>query len=164
MPAWGWIVVGAALLGAELLVPSDFFLVFLGLAALAVGLVGFVGPTLPAWAQWTLFAVLAVVSLVGFRRRVRARFAQTGSDPRVDDTLAGFCSGGICGQVSSDAGIQLLSAGGPEAPVGGVTNDPLRLSGLTGGWTDRGWVKDIKGMGGRLGRKDLRRALPFLKG
>jgi membrane protein implicated in regulation of membrane protease activity len=89
MPAWGWIVVGAALLGAELLIPSDFFLVFLGLAALAVGLVGFVGPTLPAGVQWALFAVLAVVSLVGFRRRVRARFVQTGSDPRVDDTLAG---------------------------------------------------------------------------
>jgi membrane protein implicated in regulation of membrane protease activity len=89
MPAWGWIVVGAALLGAELLIPSDFFLVVLGLAALAVGLVGFVGPTLPAGVQWALFAVLAVVSLVGFRRRVRARFVQTGSDPRVDDTLAG---------------------------------------------------------------------------
>jgi membrane protein implicated in regulation of membrane protease activity len=89
MPAWGWIVVGAALLGAELLIPSDFFLVFLGLSALAVGLLGLVGPALPAPVQWLLFAVLAVVSLVGFRRRVRARFVQTGSDPRVDDTLAG---------------------------------------------------------------------------
>jgi membrane protein implicated in regulation of membrane protease activity len=89
MPAWGWIAIGAALLGAELLIPADFFLVFLGLAALVVGLVGLVGPSLPAWVQWTLFAVLAVISLVGFRRRVRARFIQTGSDPRVDDTLAG---------------------------------------------------------------------------
>jgi membrane protein implicated in regulation of membrane protease activity len=82
-------VVGAALLGAELMIPSDFFLVFLGLSALAVGLLGLAGPELSAPVQWALFAVLAVISLVGFRRRVRARFVQTGRDPRVDDTLAG---------------------------------------------------------------------------
>ena len=40
MPWWGWVVVGAALLGAEIVVPTDFYLVFLGLSALAVGLVG----------------------------------------------------------------------------------------------------------------------------
>ena len=89
MPAWGWMVVGAALLGAELMIPADFFLVFLGLSALVVGLLGLIGPATPAWAQWTLFGVLSVVSLVGFRRRVRSRFIQTGSDPRVNDTLAG---------------------------------------------------------------------------
>ena len=31
---WGWIVVGALLLSSELFVPTDFFLVFLGVAAL----------------------------------------------------------------------------------------------------------------------------------
>jgi hypothetical protein len=63
-----------------------------------------------------------------------------------DGPVAGLCSGGICGATNGDAGLALLSAGGPEGPTGGVTNDPLRLSGVTGGWTDRGWVKDIKGM------------------
>ena len=43
MPWWGWVVVGAALLGAEIVVPTDFYLVFLGLSALAVGLVGAAG-------------------------------------------------------------------------------------------------------------------------
>jgi membrane protein implicated in regulation of membrane protease activity len=89
MPAWGWVALGAALLGAELVVPTDFFLVFLGLSALIVGAVGLAGWAGPAWVQWALFAALAVVSLLGFRRRFRSRFIETGANPRVDDTLAG---------------------------------------------------------------------------
>lgn len=35
MPWWGWIVIGALLLGAELMViEAEFFLVFIGVAAL----------------------------------------------------------------------------------------------------------------------------------
>ena len=89
MPWWGWVVVGAVLLGAEIVVPTDFYLVFLGLSALAVGLVGAAGLEAPAWVQWALFGVLSVVSLVFFRQQVRARFIERGSDPRVDDTLVG---------------------------------------------------------------------------
>jgi membrane protein implicated in regulation of membrane protease activity len=89
MPWWGWVVVGAALLGAEIVVPTDFYLVFLGLSALAVGLLGAAGLEAPAWVQWALFGVLSVVSLVFFRQQVRARFIERGSDPRVDDTLVG---------------------------------------------------------------------------
>jgi membrane protein implicated in regulation of membrane protease activity len=89
MPWWGWIIVGAALLGAETIVTADFYLVFLGLAAFAVGLLGLAGLDAPAWGQWSIFAVLSVGSLVIFRRRVRERFAVSGSDPRVDDTLVG---------------------------------------------------------------------------
>ena len=89
MPWWGWVVVGAVLLGAEIVVPTDFYLVFLGLSALAVGLVGAAGLEAPAWVQWALFGVLSVVSLVFFRQQVRARFVERVSDPRVDDTLVG---------------------------------------------------------------------------
>ena len=89
MPWWAWVVVGAALLGAEIVVPADFYLVFLGLSALAVGFLGAAGLDAPAWAQWALFGAFSVVSLVFFRRQVRARFTQRGSDPRVDDTLVG---------------------------------------------------------------------------
>ena len=87
MPWWGWIVVGAVLLAAELfIIPTDFFLVFLGVAAFAVGLIGFVGVELPQWAQWATFATLAVLSLVFFRGWLRARWPKT---TRVDDTLVG---------------------------------------------------------------------------
>jgi membrane protein implicated in regulation of membrane protease activity len=87
MPWWGWIVVGAVLLGAELFViPTDFFLVFLGVAAFAVGGIGFVGIELPQWAQWATFAVFAVVLFVFFRGWLRARWPKA---TRVDDTLVG---------------------------------------------------------------------------
>jgi len=87
MPWWGWIVVGAVLLGAELfIIPTDFFLVFLGVSAFAVGFIGFVGIELPRWAQWATFAVLAGLLLVFFRGWLRARWPKA---TRVDDTLVG---------------------------------------------------------------------------
>ena len=89
MPWWGWIVVGALLLGAELLVPTDFYLVFLGLAALAVGCLGIVGLSGPSALQWALFAALSVVGLTAFRRRVRDRFRVTTDGARLDDDLVG---------------------------------------------------------------------------
>ena len=70
---WGWIVVGALLLSAELFVPTDFFLVFLGVAALLVGGVGLSGLALPVWGQWLLFAALSLVLLVAVRGRLKRR-------------------------------------------------------------------------------------------
>jgi hypothetical protein len=87
MPWWGWIALGAVLLGAELFViPTDFFLVFLGIAAFSVGAIGFVGIELPQWAQWASFATLAALSLVFFRGWLRARWPK---ETRADDTLIG---------------------------------------------------------------------------
>jgi membrane protein implicated in regulation of membrane protease activity len=87
MPWWGWIVIGALLLSSELFVPTDFFLVFLGVAALAVGLVGIAGLALPAWGQWLLFAALALVLLVGVRRIIKGRLPPPAA--AADDTLVG---------------------------------------------------------------------------
>lgn len=68
---WGWIIGGAILLGAELvLVDAQFYLVFIGVAAISVGLVTGAVPWFESWAQWAAFAVLAVVSLSIFRSRV----------------------------------------------------------------------------------------------
>ena len=89
MPWWGWIVVGAVLLAAELfVVPTDFFLVFLGSSAIAVGLVGMIGVALPDWGQWALFGVLSLLTLVFFRGWFKSRF-HSQPPARVDDTLAG---------------------------------------------------------------------------
>lgn len=84
---WGWIVAGALLLASELMVQTDFFLVFLGVAALAVGGVGLVGLDLPIWGQWLLFAALSLVLLAGVRGPLKRRLPA--GDPRVDDTLVG---------------------------------------------------------------------------
>jgi membrane protein implicated in regulation of membrane protease activity len=87
VPWWGWIVVGTLLLSSELFVPTDFFLVFLGVAAMAVGLVGLAGLGLPAWGQWLLFAALSLVLLVAVRGRLKKRLPAAAS--RADDTLVG---------------------------------------------------------------------------
>ena len=89
MPWWAWIVVGAALLAAEIVVPFDFWLVFMGLAAIATGVLDLW--LLPATASidWAAFGVLAVVSAFFFRRVVRRRFVERPADARVDDTLVG---------------------------------------------------------------------------
>ena len=87
MQWWGWIVVGALLLSSELFVPTDFFLVFLGVAALLVGGIGLTGLALPIWGQWLLFGALSLVLLVTVRGRLKRRLPA--GDPRVDDTLVG---------------------------------------------------------------------------
>ncbi len=63
---WGWIVVGAILLAAELAAPG-VFLMWLGLAALVVGLLSFVVDW--GWqAQGIAFALLAAASVPLWRR------------------------------------------------------------------------------------------------
>ena len=87
MQWWGWIVVGALLLSSELFVPTDFFLVFLGVAALMVGGIGLTGLALPIWSQWLLFGALSLVLLVTVRGRIKRRLPA--GDRRVDDALVG---------------------------------------------------------------------------
>ena len=86
MPWWGWMIVGATLLGAEMfVVDAQFYLVFLGIAAAVVGLAGLAGMGLPDWAQWLVFAALSIVSMVAFRRRLYERLRRPGGS--VDERL-----------------------------------------------------------------------------
>ncbi|MFQ5993421.1 MAG: NfeD family protein [Nitrospiraceae bacterium] len=64
---WHWIVLGAILLAGEMVVPADFYLLFVGLAALAVGALAGMGLGEPVWVQWALFSVFAVVSVLFLR-------------------------------------------------------------------------------------------------
>ncbi len=71
MPWWGWITIGAILLGSELLlIDAQFYLVFLGVAALAVGLGVLAGVGEPVWMQWLAFGILSLIFMVGFRARL----------------------------------------------------------------------------------------------
>lgn len=54
------------------------------------------------------------------------------------EVASGRCSGGVCGAAGSDASVVLLAAGGLESVDTAATDDPLRMSGLSGGWTDLG--------------------------
>jgi membrane protein implicated in regulation of membrane protease activity len=67
---WQWLVLGMLLLGAEVAVDAEFYLIFLGLSAMAVGLLGTTSLALPVWGQWLLFSLIAVTNLVVFRSRV----------------------------------------------------------------------------------------------
>ena len=69
MTWWGWMILGAVLLGAELFaIDAQFFLVFLGVSAALVGLLGLLGLALPEWGQWMAFAALSLISFFTFRK------------------------------------------------------------------------------------------------
>jgi inner membrane protein len=71
MPWWGWLVVGAALLAAEMfLLDAQFYLVFLGISAALVGLFGWAGIDLPEWGEWLTFAALSLLTMIAFRQRL----------------------------------------------------------------------------------------------
>ncbi len=69
MTWWGWMILGAVILGAELFaIDAQFFLVFLGVSAALVGLAEMLGIGMPEWAQWTAFATLSLISFFTFRK------------------------------------------------------------------------------------------------
>ncbi len=74
MPWWGWMIIGALLLGSELLgVEAAFYLVFIGIAAMITGLIELAGADLPLWVQWIVFSVIAIVLMVLFRKKLYAK-------------------------------------------------------------------------------------------
>jgi inner membrane protein len=71
MQWWGWLVLGAVLLGAEMFaLDAQFYLVFLGISAALVGLFGLAGINMPEWAEWLAFASFALITMVAFRRQL----------------------------------------------------------------------------------------------
>ena len=69
MTWWSWMVLGAVLLGAELLaIDAQFYLVFLGVAAALVGFAGLFGIEMAEWVQWTVFSGLSLISFFTFRK------------------------------------------------------------------------------------------------
>lgn len=80
MDWWIWIVAACVLGIAEMLIPLDFYLLFLGAAAFIVGLLVALfeqlGMAELAWLQWALFAGIALLLLV-FGRRLARRYIDT---------------------------------------------------------------------------------------
>lgn len=131
MPWWGWIVVGAVLLAAEVVVPTDFFLLFLGASALLVGLLGLIGWDGAVWAQWLAFAALAVASLVFLRGWLRARPSAGVRDTVVGETAIAtepIAAGGVGRVELRGATWSARNAG--EEPV--APGDRLRVSHVEG--------------------------------
>jgi inner membrane protein len=86
MDWWLWLAGGLALVVAELVTPSGFFIIFFGAAALTIGVVkifAFVD-NLPV--ELLLFTVLSIVYLFLFRDRLQTRM-QVPPQPGVDSLV-----------------------------------------------------------------------------
>src|SRR5688500_3855137 len=104
MPWWGWLALGAALLGAEIAVQTEFWLATIGAAAMVLGL----GLTLidapRIWVQWIAFAMLAVAFNLLFRRQLHEKLI--GQPPGLEPELIG------------ESGVALAAiAPGAQGPV-----------------------------------------------
>ena len=89
MPWWGWIVLGTVILISEIIVSTDFYLVFFAASAVIVGLLVLLGVSLPVSAQWLIFAALSIGMLVLFRARLREKIKTRGQDvDKLEDEIA----------------------------------------------------------------------------
>lgn len=86
MEWWLWLAGGLALVVAELVTPSGFFIIFFGIGALAVGALAALGVVESVWMQGLLFSVLSVVSLLVFRGRLKTTF-QAPPPPNIDSMV-----------------------------------------------------------------------------
>ena len=73
MEWWLWLAGGMALVVAELVTPSGFFILFFGIGALAVGVLARLGIVTSLPLQFLAFTVLSVASLLIFRGRLQKR-------------------------------------------------------------------------------------------
>lgn len=83
--SWWWIVIGFALMIAELFVPA-FVMIFLGIAAVITGVAMLFGLPPDNGLPYILFSVVAIGSLVLFRQRLRERLGVRGAT--IDDGVA----------------------------------------------------------------------------
>jgi membrane protein implicated in regulation of membrane protease activity len=84
---WQWLLLGLALMVAELATPGGFYLVFFGTAAAVVGLLSVGDLAGPPPMQMALFAVLSVMSLLLFRSRLLKWFQPDPQRPPVDQLV-----------------------------------------------------------------------------
>ena len=85
----GWIVLGTIILISEIIVSTDFYLVFFAASAVIVGLLVLLGVSLPVSAQWLLFAALSIGMLVLFRARLREKIKTREQDvDKLEDEIA----------------------------------------------------------------------------
>jgi len=86
---WHWLLLGMALLAAEMMTPGGFYLLFFGLAAMAVGAMTGFELVEEGWVQWLLFSVLSVTSLLLLRGPLLARIKSREHKGQEVDSLVG---------------------------------------------------------------------------
>jgi membrane protein implicated in regulation of membrane protease activity len=86
---WYWMLAGLVLLGAEMITPGGFYILFFGLAALVVGGLAGAGFVQAEWIQWLLFSGLAVLSLLVFRGPLLAWIKRQEVETPAVDSMGG---------------------------------------------------------------------------
>jgi membrane protein implicated in regulation of membrane protease activity len=82
-------VLGLALLGAEMTTPGGFYIIFFGLSAIVVGTLAGLHVVTTDWLQWLLFSAIAVGSLVLFRGPLMARLKRDADAAGPVDSIVG---------------------------------------------------------------------------
>ena len=85
MTWWGWMILGAVLLGAELSASGAPRIT--GSSAVVVGLASLFGIVMPEWAQWLTFAIVALLFFVTFRKALYNKIR--GGGQGFADTISG---------------------------------------------------------------------------
>jgi membrane protein implicated in regulation of membrane protease activity len=86
MTWWGWLILGFALMAAEI-VSMGLVLLFLGVSAVIVGILSWAGIAGPAWMEWLLFSIMSLVSVAFFRKPLLRKLRL--NEKREIDTMVG---------------------------------------------------------------------------
>ncbi|HYE85507.1 MAG TPA: NfeD family protein [Vicinamibacterales bacterium] len=86
MEWWLWLVIGLALVVAELATPSGFFIIFFGVGALTVGVLTAMEVVDNLGFELLLFSVFSIAYLLLFRGRLQAR-VQIPPPPTIDSLV-----------------------------------------------------------------------------
>lgn len=77
-----WIIAGVVMLAAEILLPFDLHVAFIGVAAIITGLLVFFDLIPELWMQWLVFPVIGLALLLTLRRRLLAHVHGSTPDRR----------------------------------------------------------------------------------
>jgi len=134
MPWWGWLALGAALLGAEIAVATDFWLATVGAAAMVMGLVLPLIEPPRAWIQWVEFSVVAVALNTLLRRRLHER--RVGRPPGLEPGLVGESGVALAAiEPGAQGSVELRGSTWQARNVGTETlaaRAPVRVTGVRG--------------------------------
>jgi membrane protein implicated in regulation of membrane protease activity len=90
MEWWIWILLGLALLLAEVVTPGGFYIIFFGVGAVIVGVLAGFDAAGPLWFQVILFSLISVLALWLFREKL-LRLTQGAAQPNIDSLIGESC-------------------------------------------------------------------------
>lgn len=135
---WYWLLLGLLLLGAEMMTPGGFYILFFGLAALVVGAIAWLELVPGESAQWLLFSGMAVAFLLLFRGPLLARInASEVKHPDVDSMLGEIATpvdtlaAGAVGRVELRGTTWSARNTGPNPLAKGQRSKVTGMDGLT---------------------------------